>query len=51
VLWLRPAVLATQEAKIKRIEVLSQPGQIVFKILSQKQTNKQTKNHRKGLVE
>jgi hypothetical protein len=34
--WLTPAILATQEAEIKRIEVRSQPGQIVHEILSQK---------------
>jgi hypothetical protein len=29
-LWLTPVILATQEAEIRRIEVRSQPGQIVF---------------------
>jgi hypothetical protein len=43
--WLMPVILATQEAKIRRIVVQSQPGQIVHKILSQK------KNHKKGLLE
>jgi hypothetical protein len=31
-----PVILATQEAEIKRIEVQSQPRQIVQEILSQK---------------
>jgi hypothetical protein len=31
-----PVILATQEAEIRRIEVQSQPGQIVHKILSRK---------------
>jgi hypothetical protein len=31
-----PVFIATQEAKIKRITVQSQPGQIVYKTLSQK---------------
>jgi hypothetical protein len=31
-----PIILATQEAQIRRIAVLSQPGQIVLKTLSQK---------------
>jgi hypothetical protein len=34
--WLTPAILATQEAEIRRIEVRSQPKQIVPKTLSQK---------------
>jgi hypothetical protein len=34
--WLTPEILATQEAEIRRIHVQSQPGQIVLKILSQK---------------
>jgi hypothetical protein len=40
--WLMPVILVTKEAEISRIEVPSQPGQIVC----------QTKiYHRKGLVE
>jgi hypothetical protein len=31
-----PVILATQEAEIRRIAVLSQPGQIVHKTLFQK---------------
>jgi hypothetical protein len=31
-----PVILATQEAEIRKIEVQSQPGQIVGKTLSQK---------------
>jgi hypothetical protein len=31
-----PVILATQEAEIRRIEVRSQPGQIVCETLSQK---------------
>jgi hypothetical protein len=34
--WFLPVILATHEAEIRRIKVLSQPGQIVCKILSQK---------------
>jgi hypothetical protein len=34
--WLTPVVLATQEVEIRRIEVRSQPGQIVSEILSLK---------------
>jgi hypothetical protein len=34
--WLTPVIPATQEAEIRRIEVPSQPGQIVFETLSQK---------------
>jgi hypothetical protein len=40
-----PIILATQEAEIRRIEVQSQPGEIVHKTLSQKTL------HIKGLVE
>jgi hypothetical protein len=39
-------ILATQEAEIRRIEVQSQPGQIVRKTLSQKNLHK----HRAGGV-
>jgi hypothetical protein len=34
--WLTPAILATQEAEIRRIKVQSQPGQIVLETLSRK---------------
>jgi hypothetical protein len=34
--WLTPVIPATQEAEIRRIAVQSQPGQIVFEILSRK---------------
>jgi hypothetical protein len=34
--WLTPAILATQEAEIKRITVGSQPGQIIHETLSRK---------------
>jgi hypothetical protein len=35
-----PVILATQEAENKRIAVRSQPGQIVYKTLSQKTLNR-----------
>jgi hypothetical protein len=44
-LWLTPAILATQEAQIRRMEVRSQPGQIVYETLSGKNS------HKKELVE
>jgi hypothetical protein len=34
--WLKPIILATQQAEIRKIEVQSQPGQIVHKTLSRK---------------
>jgi hypothetical protein len=40
-----PVILATQEAKIRRIEVRSQPGQIVHQTLSRKNPSQ------KGLME
>jgi hypothetical protein len=43
--WLKPVILATQEAEIRRITIGSQPRQIVHKILSQKYPSQ------KGLVE
>jgi hypothetical protein len=43
--WLRSVIPATQEADIRRFRVQSQPGQIVYKTLSQKTL------HKKGLVE
>jgi hypothetical protein len=39
-LWLRPVILATQEAEIRRMAVWNQPGQIVYKTLSQKSRHK-----------
>jgi hypothetical protein len=35
-MWLPPVILATQEVEIRRIAVPSQPGQIVYKTVSQK---------------
>jgi hypothetical protein len=32
--WLKPVILATQEAEIRRIMILGQPSQIVCKTLS-----------------
>jgi hypothetical protein len=43
--WLTPVILVTQEAEIRRIEVQSQRGQIVYKTLSRKNQSQ------KGLVE
>jgi hypothetical protein len=43
--WFTPAILATQEAEIRRMMVESQPRQIVFETLSQKYSTP------KGLVE
>jgi hypothetical protein len=37
--WLTSEILATQEAKIRRIPVQSQPRQIVWETLSQKKKN------------
>jgi hypothetical protein len=34
--WFTPVILATQEVEIRRIEVESQPGQIVCETLSRK---------------
>jgi hypothetical protein len=39
--WLKPVILATQEAEIRKIVVGSQPKQIVHKTLSQKYPSKQ----------
>jgi hypothetical protein len=36
--WLRPVILATPEAEIRRIVVQSQPQQIVCETLTQKYT-------------
>jgi hypothetical protein len=44
--WLMPVILVTQEAKIRRILVRSQPTQIVHETLSQKNPSQ-----KKGLVE
>jgi hypothetical protein len=43
--WLTPIILATQEAKVRKIAVQSQPGQIVRETLSLKNPPQ------KGLVE
>jgi hypothetical protein len=40
---------ATQEAEIRRVEVRSQPGQIVLETLSQKKKNNK-KKPKKGLL-
>jgi hypothetical protein len=40
VLWLMPTIQTTQEAEIRKIEVQSQPGQIVQETLSQKKKKK-----------
>jgi hypothetical protein len=38
--WLRPIILATLEAEIRRIDVQSQTGQIVLRTFSQKTPHK-----------
>jgi hypothetical protein len=38
--WLMSVILATQEAEIRRINIQSQPGQIVHETLSQKTLQK-----------
>jgi hypothetical protein len=43
--WFMPVILATWEAKIRRIKAQSQPGQIVQDLISKKH------HHKKGLVE
>jgi hypothetical protein len=43
--WLTPVILTTQEAKISKITVQSQPGQIAPKTLFKKKNF-----HRKGLL-
>jgi hypothetical protein len=40
--WLTPAILATQEAEIRRIMVRNQPRQIVCETLSQKYLTQKT---------
>jgi hypothetical protein len=48
--WLTPVILATQETEIRKITVLSQPGQIVLRpYLKKKPIAK--KKQKKGLVE
>jgi hypothetical protein len=44
--WLLPVILATQEAEIQRIVVLSQPGKILSEIIILEKTH-----HKKSLVE
>jgi hypothetical protein len=44
-----PVILATQEAEIRRIEIQSQPRQIVYETLSQKKENKQIKKTNKQI--
>jgi hypothetical protein len=43
-MWLMPAILATQEAKIRRLTGQSHPKQIVRKTLSQKKKKKKKKS-------
>jgi hypothetical protein len=38
--WLKPIILTTQEAEIRRIEVQNQPRLIVYDILSQNTPHK-----------
>jgi hypothetical protein len=44
-----PVTLATQEAEVRRVEVQSQPGQIVHKTLSREKT--QHKNRAGGVAQ
>jgi hypothetical protein len=41
-LWLTPVIRATQDAKIRRIAVQSQPGKIILETLSQNNNNNKT---------
>jgi hypothetical protein len=43
--WLKPVILATEESEIRRIEIWSQPGQIVQETLSREKKKKKKKNH------
>jgi hypothetical protein len=46
--WLKPVILATQEAEIRKIVVRNQPGQIACEIVSQKNSSH---THKKVLME
>jgi hypothetical protein len=46
--WLTPVIPATQEAEIRRIEIQSQPRQIVPETLSQNTHHKKKKKKKKG---
>jgi hypothetical protein len=47
---LTPVILATREREIRRIMVRSQPGQTVYKTLSQQNLHKKKKKKRAGGV-
>jgi hypothetical protein len=49
-LWLTPVIRATQDAKIRRIAVQSQPGKIILETLISKQQQQQNPITNKELV-
>jgi hypothetical protein len=49
--WLKPIILATWEAEIRRITIRSQPGQIAHKTLCQKKKENHHKNRAGGVTQ